>query len=224
VARGPLRRLTANGRVKIASLVVAILLFAHVYTEREQEQGFVLPVHVTGLATGLSVDTIAPPEVRVRVRGTGKDMLRMRVRPPQLFLDCRGAAVGERKVPVASSRIVFPLRSAAQVSEVIEPTSVMVAIDSLATARVAVRPRVRGRPAPGYAFTVSDVEPDSVEVVGPGRAVTAVHALETLPVDVAGARRGFRRDVRVAAPGMLTARPARVRVTVTVRIGATPGT
>ena len=211
-----LSRIAANGRVKVTSLAVAVLLYAHVSTEREQEAEFLVPVRVTGLAPGLAVDAVRPSRVRLLVQSTGKDRLRMRLEPPELEVDWGRAGTGERVVETSSARVLFPVHSQARVTQILGPPTVTVVVDTLARARVPVLPVTAGRPAEGYRLVLTRTEPESVTVLGPGRAVAVLAAIETQPVDVEGRTRSFRRDVRVSTGESLAASPGRVRVTVSV--------
>lgn len=209
------RSLTANWRVKFASLLVAALLFAHVYTEREDEAEYLAPVRVTGVAPGLAVEEIRPAFVRVKVESSGKDHLRMRVEPPEMEVDWRGLGAGAHTVSTASARVVFPVHSQAKLARVVGPGSVFVSVDTLARVHVPVRIALAGAPAAGFVLRGDPVvEPDSVTVAGPGRLVSALTEVAVSPVDLGGHDRTFRRDCRVLASEMMQATPPHVRVTV----------
>jgi hypothetical protein len=195
---------------------VAILLYAHVYTEREQETDFVLPVHVVGVGHGLSVAAVRPRELKVKVAGSGKDMLRMRVRPPILELNVDGIRSGMHKVETTSARVLFPLHSDARLAQIVGPPTVLVALDTLTVVRFLVNPVVTGRPAPGYIQSAAFAEPESVDLLGPKRLLDDVEQVKTVPVDVSGRTRDVRRDVRLAVPQAVAPRPPHVRVTVRI--------
>ena len=209
------RSLTANWRVKLASLLVAALLFAHVYTEREDEAEYLAPVRVMGLAPGLAVEDVRPAFVRVKVESTGKDHLRMRVEPPELEIDWRSFGAGARIVNTSGARIVFPIHSQAKLSRVVGPRTVFVSVDTLARVQVPVRVTLEGVPGDGMAVLGNPlVEPDSVTIAGPGRLVAAMQEARVLSVDLTGHDKTFRRDSRVAVNELMRATPPHVRVTV----------
>ena len=210
-----LHSLTANWRVKIASFLVAALLFAHVYTEREDEVEYLAPVRVMGLAPGLAVEEVRPAFVRVKVQSTGKDHLRMRVEPPEMEIDWRGLGTGVRVINTSGARVVFPVHSNARLSHVVGPGSVYVSVDTLARVQLPVRVALAGTPAPGVVLQGDPVvEPDSVTVAGPGRLVASLTEVTSAPMDLSGHDRSFRRESRVAVSEIMTATPPHVRVTV----------
>ena len=210
-----LRSLLANWRVKLASLLVAALLFAHVYTEREDEVEYLAPVRVMGLAPGLAVEEVRPAFVRVKVQSTGKDHLRMRVEPPEMEIDWRGLGPGVRVINTSGARVVFPVHSNARLSHVVSPGNVSVSVDTLARVQLPVRVTLAGNPANGVVVQGDPVvEPDSVTVAGPGRLVASLNEITLAPVDLSGHDRSFRRDSRVAVSEIMTATPPHVRVTV----------
>lgn len=213
----PLRALAANGRVKVASVVVATLLYLHVYTERRQESTYDVPIHVSEVAPGLSLAAVEPRTARVRVRGSGKDMLRMRIDPPQLILEWRGFGVETRQVPTASARVALPVHSDAQVTEIESPPYVIVAVDSLVSARLPVQSVTVGQPASGFVMNgPAQAAPESVDVFGPAGIVQGLTSAQTTCVDVSGSRKSIRRDVRVVVPAAVVAQPVRVRVSVAI--------
>ncbi len=216
----PVRGIFANGRVKVASLVVATLLYLHVYTERKQEASFDVPIHVNDVAPGLAVALIDPTTARVTVRGTGKDMLRMRIDPPQLILEGRGLGVESHQLPTASARVALPVHSDAQVIEIESPGVVHVEMDSLVSARLPVYSPTIGMPGPGYAIAESPrLTPDSVDVFGPAAVVEQMTSVQTTTIDMSGVRKSLRRDLRLVVPAAVVSQPNRVRVFVAVAPG-----
>ena len=72
-----------NLGLKLFALLLAILLYLHVLTDRTVEETVDFPLVLGGLSDTLSLATAAPESVSVRLRGTGKQILQLRyLKPP----------------------------------------------------------------------------------------------------------------------------------------------
>jgi len=87
------------------------------------------------------------------------------------------------------------------VTEVLDPRSVDLVIDTRATRVLPVKARVVGTPAAGYVLDRDpDVEPDTVRVMGPAKLVGGIDTLYTVAVDITGEREKIQRQVALALP------------------------
>jgi YbbR domain-containing protein len=59
---------------KIGGVVLALMLWTHLATEKTYEKDFTAEVEYTGLQDGLYVEKIEPPETDFTVVGTGKQL------------------------------------------------------------------------------------------------------------------------------------------------------
>ena len=64
-----------NMGLKVASLLLALLLYAHVVTDQERESVVQIPIAAVGLADTLTSVGEFPPRVAVKVRGKWKDLI-----------------------------------------------------------------------------------------------------------------------------------------------------
>ena len=80
-----------NLALKLASLLLALLLYAHVVTDQEREAVVQIPIAAVGLADTLSSVGELPPRVAVKVRGKWKDLIRLDLTRPFLSIDLAGA-------------------------------------------------------------------------------------------------------------------------------------
>jgi YbbR domain-containing protein len=205
-----------NLGLKLASLLLALLLYAHVVTDQQRESRLTIPLALTGLPDTLALSGRVPTRVIVDVRGKWKDLIRLGLIGRQLTVDLAGVSPGrfQRSISADDVReraIPAELAKAVDVTNVVEPRTV----------DVALLPRLTGSPAAGYAVVGEpEVDPDTAIVAGPLSLVQNLDTLRTLPVDIAGERERIQRQVQLdtgASPIVVQPR----RVLVTLRIART---
>jgi YbbR domain-containing protein len=215
-----------NFGLKVASVLLALLLYAHVVTDQERELVVQIPIAAVGLADTLTSVGKMPPRVAVKVRGKWKDLIRLNLTRPFLSVDLATAKPGEFQTTITSEdiskRAIPPeLSRLVSVTEVLEPRTVDLTIEPKATRSLPVRARIVGTPAEGYVLDkVPDVEPDSVRVMGPARLVQEIDTVYTVAVDITGERERIQRQVSLALPANVANLETR-RCVVTIRLART---
>lgn len=215
-----------NLGLKVASVLLALLLYAHVVTDQEREQVVQIPIAAVGLADSLTSVGELPPRVAVKVRGKWKDLIRLNLTRPFLSIDLASAKPGEFQTSITSediSRRAIPpeLSRMISVTEVLDPRSVDLTIEPKATRSLPVRARIVGTPAVGYVLdSVPAVDPESVRVMGPARLMREIDTLYTVAVDITGERERIQRQVSLALPANVANLETR-RCVVTIRLART---
>jgi YbbR domain-containing protein len=215
-----------NLGLKLASLLLALLLYAHVVTDQQRESRLTIPLALTGLPDSLAVSGTVPSRVTVDVRGKWKDLIRLGLIGRQLTVDLAGVSPGRFQKSISADdvrerAIPAELAKAVDVTDVIEPRTVDVLVEAKRRRSVPLLARLVGTPADGYELVGDpEVEPDSAVVAGPQSVVENLDTLRTLPVDIAGERERIQRQVQLdtgASPIVVQPR----RVLVTLRIART---
>ena len=215
-----------NLGLKLASLLLALLLYAHVVTDQQRESRLTIPLALTGLPDSLAVSGHVPSRVTVDVRGKWKDLIRLGLIGRQLTVDLAGVSPGRFQKSISADdvrerAIPAELAKAVDVTDVIEPRTVDVLVEAKRRRSVPLLARVVGEPADGYEVVgAPEVEPDSAVVAGPQSVIQNLDTLRTLPVDIAGERERIQRQVQLdtgASPIVVQPR----RVLVTLRIART---
>jgi YbbR domain-containing protein len=215
--------LFGNLGLKLASVFLAVLLYAHVVTDQPREQVIQIPVTITGLPDTLAFLGEPPERIGVKIRGAWKDLIRLGLTSPYLAIDLAAAAPGpfsatvsiedvtERALPPELSKVVT-------VTEVLDPRTVSLTIERKASKRVWVRPRVTGTPPHGYRLQApATAFPESVTVEGPASALRSLDSLDTLPVDIAQERERIQRQVEID-PGPVSLRIEPRHVVINARL------
>jgi YbbR domain-containing protein len=221
--------LLGNLGLKLASLILALLLYAHVVTDQPRESVVQIPVTLTGLSDTLAVIGRPPERVGVKIRGKWKDLIRLGLTSPYLAVDLAQAGAGPFHTTITAEDVAqkgLPpeLSKLVAVTEVVEPRTVELTIEPKHTKRVRVVPLLAGAPAPGFRILGPiRVLPESVRVQGPRTILASLDSLNTLPIDITGEREKIQRQVDVDPDfARLSIEPR--RCLVTIRLGRTgPG-
>src|SRR5713101_953956 len=147
--------LLRNLGLKIASLLLALLVYAYVVTDQQRESPITVGVTLTGLADTLAVLGNPPARVTVKVRGKWKDLIRLGLTNTTLSIDLASASPGrfQRTISVEDVReraIPAELSKSLDVTEVVEPRIIDVKIEPKRARTAFVAPRVVGNPPSGY--------------------------------------------------------------------------
>jgi len=212
-----------NLGLKIASLLLALLFYAHVITDQQRESRITVGVSLSGLADTLAVVGSPPTKVNVKVRGKWKDLIRLELTNTSLSIDLAGAVPGrfQRTISVEDVReraIPAEISKSLDVTEVVDPRTIDVTIERKRERSVLVAPRVIGTAPSGYTIDgPAEVEPDSARVEGPASTVAELDTVYTLPVDITGEREKIQRQVPLdLGQGGLSAEPRRYLVTIRI--------
>jgi hypothetical protein len=209
--------------LKLVSLLLAVLVYLYVYTEREARLTLAFPVQVTGLADTLALAGRVPAAVEAEVSGSGRQLLRLKFFPPSLVVDFTGVGPGRVTRRIGVAELPLPSANPPRVQRMLGPEAMTFRVEPRLERRLPVRAAVAGQPARGHAWSgVVLSEPESVLVSGPRSEVLALAA-----VDLGAVRLEGRRDTVVSeqAPRSLgpafRVEPARVRIRVPIEPAVT---
>ncbi len=195
---------TRNWTAKLVSLVLAVGLWYYSVGEEGVEVTRTIPVEikidnekmsVVGKPARLVVATLQAP--RSLLSNLASEELKAvhrikKVETPGDYsfrLEAR-----EIKLPSEKIRVLR-----------IEPEAIQVKVDEIIVQKIEIEPIFLGEPAFGYRLDMNGVQldPRSVLVEGPKSQVENLRKIKTLPVDVVGRLRSFRKTVRLSEePGL----------------------
>ena len=212
-----------NLGLKLASLLLAFLLYVHVVTDQERERVVSVPIAAIGLPDTLTATGVMPQRVQAKVRGKWKDLIRLNLTRPVLSIDLAAAKPGPFQTSIRAEDIqkrALPpdLLRQVTVTEVLEPRSVDLVIEPKGSRYVHVAARIVGQPAPGYRVQGKGrVTPDSIRVQGPSTILRGVDTVYTVAVDITGEREKIQRQVGLDLPPSLASVETR-RCLVTLEV------
>ena len=207
--------------LKLASLFLSLVVFVHVYTEQEREWVLEAPLDLAGVAGDLWLVSPPPPSVLVKVRGKGKDLIKLRLSGARAVVDLAESKIGSVKRVLSGSDIFIPPDLDVTVADVIGPKVLDLELDSRSEKMVRVVPVYSGALESGLSLSgPPSVDPERIQVSGARRILAELDYINTLPIDIGGMTSASTVDADLD-PGALhlSLQPRAVRVTFLVERG-----
>lgn len=206
-----------NTGIKLASLLLALVVYTHVYSIQERAAVLQVPLSVEGLPAGLSFRGEIPSEIRVRFRGRGGELLKLRSDPPRAVVRLAQPRVGQLERPVTTADVQLPGKSDATVEAVVDPVVLSITIEPIRKVALPIAVSVRGTPAAGSVrYGANHVWPETLTVTGPAGLIAAMDSIRTEAVDLDGRSQTVRETVRLRLPDGLRSRLDHVAIRVPI--------
>jgi YbbR domain-containing protein len=170
-----------NFGFKIVAVVMALLLWFHVATEKVYEYNRSFPVKIYNIPKGLILSEPVPEEVQVKIRGKGKELLKLLLmHKGELRIDIRNFKVGESDYTLNPEEIPIPEGLELKVEEIVSPKSIKINLDRLMEKKVPIHSQIIILPKEDY-LQVGEVSlvPHEVVISGPTKLVKGIESIET---------------------------------------------
>jgi len=186
--------------VKLAAVVLAVLLWFHVATDKVYQHQYTLPLTQVDLDENLVLIEPPPDSVTVSVSASGKILLRTDWKRNGVKLIADRSHAGKFKVDVSTSNLSLARADKVALVEVIGPREMYFTCDRKATKELPVKSRLVVVPDEGYAVYSSDsVVPNIVSVSGPNRLINAKEFVETEELVLENTRNSFTKKLGLAS-------------------------
>lgn len=176
--------LSGETPLRIASLVLAVVLWVIIAGRDTAERGLTVPVDLRNVPAGLEITGDFLNSVNVRLRASPGLIESLDADQVMATIDLDGAQEGERIIQLTADQIRKPFGF--RVVK-ITPSLLTLNLERTLTKTVPVRPRILGRPAPGYEVANVTSQPAEIRVEGPRSRVQNIESTFTEPVSVDGA-------------------------------------
>ena len=210
-----------NIALKAASVALASLLWYVIAGEKTSEMGLTVPVELQNFPHDLELTGEPVNAVEVRLRASPGIIQRIGPGDVSARVDLAGVGEGEHIVHLSaeSIRVPFGVRVVR-----VNPSSISLNFERTMQKTVPVRPRLTGRPAPGYEVAEVAAQPSEVRLSGPKSRVQEVESAFTEPVSVEDARAAVADEVNVGLEDPLLRVLGSSRVLVTAQVREATGT
>lgn len=206
-----------NLGLKLVALLLALLVYLNVYTDRTTTLTVSFPIQLNDIGDTLSLSGPVPAAVQAELRGTGKQLIRVRLSEPMLKISLAGVGRGRFERAVSAADLPVTAADGVEIERVIGPRMLQLQLDRKISRRVPVAPRVEGALAENQSFKVTAL-PDHMVVRGPEAVVSALDSVVLGHVRVDGRRDTVRTQVSPdALPDWCVADPPTVTVLVSIR-------
>jgi hypothetical protein len=210
-----MRWMVDNLPLKVASLVLATLLWFVIAGEKTSELGLEVPVELRNFPPGLELLEEPPRSVEVRLRASPGLLQGLGGREVHATIDLTGVGEGERILHLSPDSIQVPFG----VDVVrIAPARITLHFERTRESVVPVRPTLEGEPAEGFEVAEVLSQPATIRLAGPASRVAEVESAYTEPLSVRGATRPVTAEVAAGLEDPLLRIVGGRRVRVTARI------
>jgi len=177
-----------NWLIKLMSLLLSLSLWFYVTSKGKMEISITAPIELQNIPQGLAVVGDVVGFLDVRVQGqervlrditTGKRVVGM--------LDLSLMKPGENTLHLSPDDIRRP--AGVSVTH-ISPAEIRVRLDSLTRKTFRLWPVLHGVPDAGFKVRSITVKPARITVEGPAGVMASFARLQTMPIDIQGARNG----------------------------------
>ena len=167
--------------IKITALILGILLWFHVATEKIYTYQLYLPVTDFVVDDHLTLLTQPPESLMVNVSATGKQLMRKKWRERGLKIIASQFKAGTHTVSLnTSNTIVSSPTSDISLEEILSPASIDITIDKLAERVVKVESDLNTIPAEGFAISaIHSISPKTVTLIGPKSRIEKIPVIFT---------------------------------------------
>lgn len=208
-----------NLGLKLVALLLALVVYLNVYTDRPADMIVSFPLQFEGLGDTLAIAGPVPAVVQAELRGTGKQLLRLRLTEPPVTISLAGAEPGPFSRSIKVEDLPLPNDEGIEVERMVGPTALQLTLDRRIMRSIPVAARVEAYPAQGYIWTgVVTVAPAMLQITGPRRSVASLDSVRLRTVSIAGKRDSVRAVVTPdELPEGCSADPASVHVMVPLK-------
>ena len=208
-----------NLGLKLAALLLALVVYLNVYTDRPADMIVSFPLEFEGLADSLAIAGPVPAVLQAELRGTGKQLLRLRVTEPPVKISLVGVQPGRFTRPLKVEDLPIIPVEGIEVERLVGPSALQLLIDRRLVRHLPVAGRVNGLPAQGFTWSGEVIaQPASLEVAGPAHALAGLDSVRLRPVTIGGKRDTVRaQETPEGLPEGCTVDPGVVKVLVPIR-------
>ena len=182
-----------NMGLKLVALLLALVVYLHVYTERPAALTVTFPVEVTDLADSLAIVTQTPTSVSAELKGTGKQLIRLRIAEPHMSVSLAGVGPGRFQRGLTAQDLPMVSQIGLEVSRFEGPQMLELTVDRIGERDVPVTARIEGVLPDGATWAGGwSAEPPRVRVRGPRSVVARLDSVRLAPVKLDAAHDTLR--------------------------------
>lgn len=197
----------SNFPLRLGAVLLALLLWVHVATNKSYEYNLEVPVRVQNVPDGLVLTSEFPQFVNVRVKGTGKQLLSLLSRDAELTIDISDAKEGTMRRELGFADVAALFDGSYDDLELMSPRVMTLKLEREIERRLRVEPNLFATAAEGFVIMNEPAaEPASVTAVGPVSVFRHLESLSTEPKDLKDLTESVTETLRLVVPDTLRIR------------------
>ncbi len=206
--------------LKIFALIMGLLLWFHVATNKVYNHQLNLPISEVMVKDDLSLIGGRPDSMTVVVSATGKQLLRKKWQSSGVRINASQFQAGRHNMTLnTGNTYLADGGNVVTLEEIVFPTSLLLNIDFRLEKSLRVVPDVIATPDDGYAVKImSEPVPSEVTVIGPRSVVKGLSRVNTERKELTGLRNNISLTLPIIIPpGQdITVQPDSVRVSLEI--------
>lgn len=179
-----------NWPYKVLAILLAVIMWYFVVGEERAEVGLTVPLELINIPRDLIVVNNVVHGIEIRVDGPRSLVRSLAAESLSKRLDLSNTKAGTVSFSITSEGI--PLPRGVKITR-ITPTQVIVVLQKLMTQKITVKPRIVGKPAPGYEIASVQINNPQVEIAGPEEVVKNIESLYTKPIEIQGLKTDLKQ-------------------------------
>ena len=193
--------------IPFGSLILAILLWIFVVSEKKYNMILDLPIEARNLSAQMAHKEEVPSYASIKIRGTGRDLFKSILLKNyagfKLVLDLEGISeeyefnLNEyfEKYP---RKVVLPLNYNLSFVEVIHPNRIKISLDEYQVKKVPIISNLYISPSPGY-MLVGDIKlkPKMIEIAGPKEEIALINHVDTAYDSIINITNAYKGNVKI---------------------------
>ncbi len=182
--------------LKIIAILVAIGFWVYVSLDRVYTTSLELPIKTTNLSENLII-TSDLPNIMVTFLGKGREILKLKIKPPSLLLNLANAQRGKNIVPVSTNNMLTTDADVEKIKTSLKAIEIL--IDERYEKQLAPTIVTQGEPREGFALK-EIVSAGKVKITGPKGQVQYIQDLATEPLSLHNRSADFTRLLALSIP------------------------
>jgi YbbR domain-containing protein len=188
-----------NWGIKLVSLGLSLTLWFYVTSKGKTELTLTVPLELRNIPQSMTVVGDVTGSLEVRVQGQERALRDITIGKKVIgVLDLSMTKVGENTVRISPDDIRRP---AGVTVTYMSPSEIKVKLEPLVRKIFSLKPVLHGAPASGYRMAGITVTPPKITVEGPSSVMSTLVRLQTMPVDIQGARESVTIEPKIDYQG-----------------------
>ncbi len=188
--------------LKISACVVGVALWFFVSLSREYQREYTFPLLFDNLPENLALEHLPPDTIRLRVEGTGWDLISIDPLKLPIKLNLSHATLGDTSIVITPKLLENQtLNFQLTVVQVLSPRNLSLTIEPKLNRKSPVQLDVEVLPAEGY-VVVNELQSDpvSIEISGGRREIARTLNIPTIPFRINGLRKDTTLNIPLSNP------------------------
>ena len=193
--------------IPFGSLILAILLWIFVVSEKKYNMILDLPIEARNLSAQMAHKEEVPSYASIKIRGTGRDLFKSILLKNyagfKLVIDLEGISEEYEfnlndyfeKYP---RKVVLPLNYNLSFVEVIHPNRIKISLDEYQVKKVPIISNLYISPSPGY-MLVGDIKlkPKMIEIAGPKEEIALINHVDTAYDTISNIMNAYKGNIKI---------------------------